>query len=82
EFLVVCHGSTLADARTLAEDIRLNTEAADFGIGESRTVSIGVAEFIQGDSITTLIERADRGLYLAKESGRNRTCTTPDGPPQ
>lgn len=79
EFLVVCHGSTLADALTLAEDIRLSTEAADFGIGESRTVSIGVAEFMQGDSITTLVERADRGLYLAKESGRNRACATSDG---
>lgn len=81
EFLVVCHGSTLADAMTLAEDIRLSTQTTDFGIGEPRTVSIGVAEFTPKDTIATLIERADRSLYLAKESGRNRACAIPDGHP-
>lgn len=72
EFLVIGHGSALADALTLAEDIRASTAAADFGLGEVRTVSIGVAEFVAGDRIESLIERADQGLYLAKDGGRNR----------
>ena len=39
------------------------------------TVSIGVAEFKPGESINDVVERADRALYQAKRSGRNRTVT-------
>lgn len=77
EFLVICHGSALNDALTLAEDIRLHTAAADFGLGESRSVSIGVAVFMPGDRSETLVERADRSLYAAKAGGRNRVCALP-----
>jgi len=76
EFLVVCHGCTLVEATRLAEDIRSTTEAFDFGLGENRTVSIGVAQWAEHDTIATLIERADQGLYRAKQSGRNRVCAT------
>lgn len=74
EFLVMCHGQALADALTLAEDIRVTTEAADFDLGEPRTVSVGVAQCRPGESAAALIERADMGLYRAKETGRNRVC--------
>jgi diguanylate cyclase (GGDEF)-like protein len=38
------------------------------------TASIGLAELEQpGDTLESLIERADQALYVAKQSGRNRT---------
>jgi diguanylate cyclase len=36
------------------------------------TVSIGVAQFEPGDTVASFVDRADRGLYRAKHSGRNR----------
>lgn len=36
------------------------------------TVSMGVTSFIGGDTPNSLFERADNGLYLAKDRGRNR----------
>lgn len=36
------------------------------------TVSIGIAEFTDGDSAEDVFERADKALYDAKENGRNQ----------
>lgn len=36
------------------------------------TITIGVAEFEHGDSAQHLVGKADKQLYLGKESGRNR----------
>jgi diguanylate cyclase len=39
------------------------------------TISIGVAEHRAGDTMATLIDRADAALYRAKELGRNQVCS-------
>ena len=42
------------------------------GIGMSVTMSIGATKFIQGDTPDTLISRADKALYKAKEKGKDQ----------
>jgi diguanylate cyclase len=41
-------------------------------------VSIGVSALRKGDTSAALIERADRALYLAKQSGKNRAVSEKD----
>ena len=38
-------------------------------------MSIGIAQFKPGEPIADLIQRADKSLYRAKETGRNRVVT-------
>lgn len=43
----------------------------------SISVSIGIASLAMGESSASLIERADKALYLAKMDGRNCICMAP-----
>jgi len=38
------------------------------------TVSIGISQYVPGDTVETLLQRADQALYTAKREGRNRVC--------
>ncbi|HEV8303374.1 MAG TPA: GGDEF domain-containing protein [Gemmatimonadales bacterium] len=75
EFLVMLLETTVATGQIVAERIRAQVAAADFG-GRRMTVSIGVAECpVHGDTPEALIASADAALYQAKGEGRDRVVT-------
>lgn len=73
EFAVLCPETGKAGAAVLAEQIRGVIAGHVFEEVGSVTVSIGVAELEEGDDGDAVIRKADRALYTAKRSGRNRS---------
>jgi len=76
EFLLVLPDTDMPGARILAERIRELVAATVFEPeGHQATVSIGLARWEPGlDSWEALVSNADKALYEAKETGRNRVC--------
>lgn len=60
-------------ARRLASDIRGQVWQLE-GTNLSLTCSFGVAQYVQGESVDSLLQRADALLYQAKAQGRDRVC--------
>jgi diguanylate cyclase len=81
ELIVVLPGSDLAACTAVAERIRRSVSECRMtrrSTGEALpgiTVSIGVAQFLGGESMADLIDRCDQALYQAKKTGRNRVVT-------
>ncbi len=75
EFCVVLPGTDRAGAIRAAERLRVETSLRMQGlITERITVSIGVATNVDGVlDAQTLLNAADRGLYAAKQAGRDRS---------
>jgi|TARA_B100000315_G_scaffold170864_1_gene159379 diguanylate cyclase len=84
EFAVILPDTVLETASVVAEKIRTTIESKRFRkkqTGEELdtiTISIGVAEFHPGESLTELIQRSDDALYQAKGTGRNRVVLESD----
>ncbi|MGC1273411.1 MAG: GGDEF domain-containing protein [Planctomycetaceae bacterium] len=76
EFLVVCAEADLESAVRQGERIRLSIAQSSLcTTADMRaTVSCGVAVVEPSDSVDSLLRRADKALYRAKRTGRNRTC--------
>lgn len=76
EFTVILPDTTGQNAIAVAERIRLNFANEDFfprtDEKVNKTVSIGITQFLPEDTPNSLIKRADKNLYTAKESGKNR----------
>ena len=78
EFMVVLPLTSLQQCHKLADRLRQTIAEYDFGMGPgSVTLSIGVAEYRCGEPMVSLIERADRALYSAKDVGRDCVCLLP-----
>jgi diguanylate cyclase (GGDEF)-like protein len=86
EFLVLMPRTRSQDALLAIERIREAFAQLRFPSIDSAlriTFSAGIATHTTGESIEHFVERADRCMYAAKTSGRNRVCTDllPKGPP-
>ncbi len=77
EFVVLCPSMAIDQAFRHAERLRLALPAAQIGglTDWQVTASFGVTEVEPGDSVESIIRRADKALYTAKETGRNRTVS-------
>jgi len=76
EFLVLLPGTGFDGALASAERIRLAVEEKPIDLEQTQhpvTVSLGVATIRkEEEGFQEVLKRADEGLYLAKEGGRNR----------
>lgn len=73
EFLILLISSTVDDSFKIAEKIRTSVENFTFIENHTVTVSLGVTYYEKKDTLETFVNRADKALYNAKNSGRNKT---------
>ncbi|MCW8899244.1 MAG: GGDEF domain-containing protein [Gammaproteobacteria bacterium] len=73
EFAVLLHHVDLELAETILNRFRENTEQFNYPMENKVTTSIGFCEFNNKIPLSSIIERADKALYYAKEHGRNKT---------
>ena len=75
EFVIFLPNTLPSDSIMIAERIRLAVENRAIDLHEFGfirvTVSIGIAQLEEGDTVDALLNRADKALYVAKNSGRN-----------
>jgi two-component system cell cycle response regulator len=77
EFTVLLNDLTINEAMYIAERLRKEVETINFKIKLqeqplTKTISIGVTEYKLGESISNFIDRTDKAMYKAKDSGRNK----------
>ncbi|WCN36609.1 sensor domain-containing diguanylate cyclase [Aneurinibacillus uraniidurans] len=74
EFISLISHVSVEEAYLVAERIRVMLEKSSNPIGQTITVSQGIAHYSShSDSAEELIHLADQALYKAKDSGRNQT---------
>ncbi len=78
EFVALLPTASLENATALAEKIRAFIEALEIDVVGHISASFGVAQVVENEELQSVIERADKALYLAKNSGRNCVKTERD----
>jgi len=83
EFTIMLPETKGSEAFAVAERIRETTEDLPFEPGTGKevhiTVSIGVAEYRQPESVSEFVRRTDQAMYASKAGGRNKvSCSEPD----
>lgn len=83
EFLLLIENSSEGEAKEILESFREQVNGKNHkldGIDETIKIglSIGLTELKPHDQVSNLLDRADKALYKAKESGRNQTVAYSD----
>lgn len=80
EFVVLLSNTGPNGALLLAERLRRAVQEMSLVCGDacfSMSISAGLSTLEPGDGVENLFQRADNGLYLAKQEGRNRVRIAP-----
>ena len=81
EFAIILPQANTEGALVVAERLRARIEESAIPGVDSMTASFGLATFpLHASSRDTLVVAADRALYQAKHTGRNRVCLPPEEP--
>lgn len=83
EFAIILPNTRLPSGVSVANTLRKTVAGKDVinrntnqALGRI-TLSVGVAEYMIGEPVEDLIERADAALYTAKQNGRNQVAAAP-----
>ena len=74
EFLFILQNTDIAGGEGVAERVRTHIHGDAMRCGDKEihvSLSLGVAEACDGDTVNALIAKADAALYAAKRAGRN-----------
>lgn len=77
EFVLVMPETSAKVAKKLLNELKDMVSTSSFPHGEKLTVSIGMTDYSGVEHIEQLLETADKALYEAKETGRNRVVIHP-----
>lgn len=83
EFALILPSTNINAALTVANALRkavANKEVVNRNSGEKLgriTLSGGAAQYMAGESLDSLVDRADAALYTAKHNGRNQIAAAP-----
>jgi polar amino acid transport system substrate-binding protein len=72
EFVIICPESDIQGVTKLMENFRAIIENYNFGKIKNITASFGVTVLKESDDRDSILRRADKALYEAKNSGRNK----------
>lgn len=75
EFIIIMPDSNLEEGKLLADRLCRTISSQDFEVSGqdlSITASFGMTNFLPEDTLDCAIIRADKALYSAKQSGRNK----------
>ncbi len=78
EFAMVLPGTSVANGMVVANQVRDAISETGFhfrGVPVAVTISCGITELVEGDTVTAAFDRADQALYKAKHGGRNRVVS-------
>jgi diguanylate cyclase (GGDEF)-like protein len=82
EFVIVLSNASLTNAIKKAQRICASVGDTRYALNDKKdvhilniTVSIGISVYQTGDSVESVIARADQALYLAKDAGKNRVVS-------
>ncbi len=82
EFAILLPYTHIEEAKIVGERLRAAVEDSPISIDSVAnvdkiqvTISMGISEFNNSETGEELFERADKALYEAKSSGRNKVCT-------
>ena len=80
EFMILLRETPIDAAMAVAEAVRAKIADIPFEQVGTVSASFGVAEWNHEEDAHALINRADKALYEAKDSGRNTVCRAKDAP--
>lgn len=79
EFVILAPSTSYRSAASLAETVRARIEQHAIESAGYITISLGVAEYVSGESEVAFLQRADAAMYAAKNAGRNRVVVDQHG---
>ena len=72
EFVILMSETNIKEAKEMCEKLRIGIENLKIDDLPNITASFGLTQMLSNDTQENFFKRADKALYVAKNSGRNR----------